>query len=188
MGVWARARGSGLVLRRRVAPTGRERRFRHADIIVTKTDLKGRITYANDIFLAVSGFREEEVIGQPHNLVRHPEMPRCIFQYLWETIRGGEEVFAYIVNLCSNGDHYWVLAHVTPTVDVQGRICGYHSNRRTAPRAAVEMIRPLYRELCRIEGAEADRKRGLQASRAYLEGYLRDRGVSFHEFVLQYAE
>ncbi len=183
-----RDRKAEIALRRRVTPTGRERRFRHDDIIVTKTDPKGRITYANDIFLAVSGFREHEVIGQPHSLVRHPAMPRCIFQYLWETIQKGEEVFAYVVNLCTNGDHYWVLAHITPTVDRSGRIQGYHSNRRTAPRRALARIEPLYRELCRIEQSASDRKSGLKASRAHLESFLRERGVSFHEFVLQDAE
>ncbi len=174
-------------LRQTIRPTGVERRFRDSDIIVTKTDPKGRITYANDIFLAVSGFREEEVIGQPHSLVRHPDMPRCVFQLLWETIQKGEELFALVVNLCKNGDHYWVLAHVTPTADGSGKVLGYHSNRRTAPRAAVDAITSLYAELRGIEHGHEDRRRGLEASRARLDSFLREKGVSFNEYVLTLA-
>ena len=180
-------RRKGRPLRQTVRPTGVERRFRDSDIIVTKTDPRGRITYANDIFLAVSGFREEEVIGQPHSLVRHPDMPRCVFQLLWETIGRGEELFALVVNLCKSGDHYWVLAHVTPTTDHRGEITGYHSNRRTAPRAAIAAIEPLYAELRGIEQSHEDRRRGLAASRARLESFLREKGASFNEYVLTLA-
>lgn len=112
------------------APTGVERTFEPDQIIVTKTDLQGRITYANDVFLGVSAFEEHEVLGQPHNIIRHPDMPRCVFQLLWDTLRAGEELFAYVVNLAGDGAHYWVLAHVTPSVGPTGTVVGYHSNRR----------------------------------------------------------
>jgi PAS domain S-box-containing protein len=120
--------------------SGRERTFGEDEIIVTKTDPKGRITYANDVFLRVAGYTEAEVLGKAHNLVRHPEMPRCVFKYLWDTIASGEEVFAYVLNRARNGDHYWVFAHVTPTFDQHNRIVAYHSNRRSPSREAVGMI------------------------------------------------
>jgi PAS domain S-box-containing protein len=122
----------------RPTPTGRERTFDDEEIIVSKTDLSGRITYANDVFLRISGYTEAEVIGQPHSLIRHPDMPRSVFNLLWKTIGAGQEIFAYVVNMAKNGDHYWVLAHVTPTFGPAGDIIGFHSNRRTrsAPRLA----------------------------------------------------
>ena len=77
--------------------------------IVTKTDLKGKITSANPAFVEISGFTHEELIGQPHNVVRHPDMPRAVFKFLWERILDGHEAFAYVNNLARNGDNYWVL-------------------------------------------------------------------------------
>ncbi|MGE5764846.1 MAG: PAS domain-containing protein [Mycobacterium leprae] len=107
-----------------VRPSGVERTFGEDEIIVTKTDPRGVITYANRVFLRVSAYDEPDVIGQPHNLIRHPGMPRTVFQLLWDTIRGGREMFAYIVNLAADGAHYWVFAHVTPSFGPAGRIVG----------------------------------------------------------------
>ena len=87
-------------------PTGRERRFDDDELLVSKTDPKGRITYANDVFVRVSGYALPEIIGQPHNLIRHPQMPRGVFRLLWDSISRGEELFAFINNLAKNGDHY----------------------------------------------------------------------------------
>jgi len=133
-----------------VQPTGVERTFGAEEIIVSKTDLKGIITYANDIFLRVSGYREEDVVGQPHSLIRHPQMPRAVFRLLWNEIEAGREVFAYVLNLASDGAQYWVLAHVTPSFGPDNRIIGYHSNRRSPQIAAVERVKQTY-ELLRIE-------------------------------------
>ena len=135
-------------MKEKLALTGVERFFDVDDIIVSKTDLKGRITYANDVFLEIAGYTEQEVLGQPHSMIRHPDMPRCIFKLLWDTIQGGQEIFAYVINRCKNGDHYWVYAHVTPSKGVGGEIVGYHSNRRVPERSIVEKtIIPLYQEL-----------------------------------------
>ena len=92
----------------------------------------------------IAGYTEQEVLGKPHSLIRHPHMPRCVFKLLWDTIAGGDEIFAYVVNRCKNGDHYWVLAHVTPSRNTNGDIIGYHSNRRVPDRKIVEgTITPL---------------------------------------------
>lgn len=125
--------------------TGKEVFFGDNEIIVSKTDLKGYLTYANDVFLDIAGYTEAEVLGKPHSLIRHPRMPRCIFKLLWETISGGGELFAYVMNRCKNGDHYWVLAHVTPSRNEAGEIIGYHSSRRVPNRKILEgTIVPLY--------------------------------------------
>ena len=121
-----------------VTLTGRERFFDDRDIIVSKTNLQGHITYANRVFLDIAGYREDEVLNQPHKILRHPDMPRCIFKLMWETIESGREVFAYVINRCKDGDHYWVYAHVTPSFDMSGKIIGYHSNRRVPQREILD--------------------------------------------------
>ena len=113
-----------------IKPTGVEFPFGEEELIVTKTKLKGHITYANDVFLRLSKYSPKEVIGAPHSLIRHPDMPRCIFKLLWDTIQAKKEIFAYVVNLASDGDHHWVFAHVTPTLDAQQNVVGFRSNRR----------------------------------------------------------
>lgn len=165
-------------------PTGRESPFHEDEFIVTKTDLKGRLTYANDVFLRVSRFQSGDVIGQPHSIIRHPEMPRSIFNLLWERIEAKREIFAYVVNLASNGDHYWVLAHVTPSFDATGTVVGYHSNRRKPNPSQIDRIRPLYAELLDEERRPSNRKDGMTAARDRLDGILARKGMGYDEFVL----
>lgn len=167
--------------RTNVVPSGRESFLDTEEIIVSKTDLKGRITYANDVFLRVSHMTEAEVIGAPHNVIRHPEMPRSVFQLLWERIQGGNEIFAYVLNMAKNGDHYWVFAHVTPSRDATGAIVGYHSNRRKPDPHQIAAIAPLYTRLRAIENAETDRKSGLARAGASLNDFLR--GKPYDEFI-----
>lgn len=167
----------------RAAPTGIERHFGTDEIIVSKTDVQGRITYANDVFIRVSGYEEHELLGHPHAVIRHPDMPRAIFKLLWDTVESGHELFAYVNNLSRNGDHYWVLAHVTPSFNRDGRIVGYHSNRRVPASSAVQKIIPLYDALRAAERRHPDRKDGLVASTAMLEGTLASAGMSYHQWV-----
>src|ERR1700761_2971359 len=110
--------------------TGVERHFDTDDVIVTKTDPGGRLTYANEVFLNISHLTEKQALGAPHSIIRHPDMPASVFRLLWQTIQEGREIFAYVLNRATNGDHYWVFAHVTPSFDAGGNIVGYHSNRR----------------------------------------------------------
>lgn len=164
--------------------TGIERRFPDDEIIVSKTDPKGRLTYVNDVFLMVSGYSEAEVIGQPHSLIRHPEMPRAIFKLLWDTIVAGREIFAYVNNRAKTGDHYWVLAHITPNFGANGEIVGFHSNRRSPRPDALAKIKPLYQTLLDTERKAADRKVGQDASFKQLTDILTREGKSYGEFVL----
>jgi len=173
--------------RPRVAPTGVEHPFLDDEIIVSKTDLSGRILYANDAFLRVSGFTRQELIGAPHGVIRHPDMPRAVFHLLWERLKAGREIFAYIVNLAKNGDHYWVLAHVTPTVDSAGRTIGYHSNRRTIDRRVLPAVQRLYAELCAaertVDAAGGTRRDAIAASTEMLARHLAERGQSYDQYV-----
>lgn len=164
--------------------SGRERLMDDDDIIVSKTNLKGHLTYANDVFLSIADFSAAEVLGKPHSIVRNDAMPRCIFKLLWDTVRSGREIFAYVVNRTKGGDYYWVLAHVTPSLDASGQVSGYHSNRRKPTPAAIATIGALYQQLLEEEGRHANRKQGLEASSQLLENILAQKGVSYDRFVL----
>lgn len=164
--------------------TGRERTCHPDEIIVSKTDLKGCITYANDVFLRVSGYEEAELLGKPHNIVRHPDMPRCVYQLLWTRIRAGLETFAYVINRAKDGDHYWVFAHITPVFGPDGSIAGYHSSRRVPTRGAVTAAAGLYAALRAEEARHSDRNAGMAAAAAKLDGILREKGTTYDEFVL----
>jgi PAS domain S-box-containing protein len=164
--------------------TGKEISFGNDEIIVSKTNLKGHITYANDVFLRISGYSEEEVIGEPHRLIRHPHSPRAIFKLLWDTIQSGTEVFAYVNNRAKNGDNYWVLAHVTPSLDNSGRVVGYHSNRRVPDRSVLtNKVIPLYEMLLQEEKRHNNAKAGLAASYELLVQKLAESGVEYDEFI-----
>ncbi len=166
-----------------IRPTGEERLLPAGEVIVTKTDPRGLITYANDVFLHISAYTEDEVLGEPHNLVRHPDMPRCVFKLLWDTLKAGEEIFAYVVNLASDGAHYWVFAHVTPSYDVQGRLVGYHSNRRPPARSAVAAATDLYARLKAAEDAAASTPDAVAAGERALQAVLADAALTYDQFV-----
>ena len=169
-----------------ITPTGRETSFGIEEILVSKTDLKGKITYANDVFVRVSGYSEAELLGAPHNILRHPAMPHCVFKLLWDTVQHGEEIFAYVVNLAKNGDHYWVFAHVTPSFDTNGSIEGYHSNRRRPDPEQVAKVEPLYRQLAEFEAAAPRLKDGMDAAIAHLQKTLASQGTSYERFVFSF--
>lgn len=164
--------------------TGNEVFFERDEIIVSKTDTRGRMTYCNDVFLKVAGYSEKELLGQPHSKIRHPDMPRCVFKLLWDTIEAGQEIFAYVINRAKNGDHYWVYAHVTPSRDKNGQVIGYHSNRRVPDRAVVkEKIIPLYQSLLAEELRHANRKEGMQAAFQTVVELLNESGMEYDEFI-----
>lgn len=170
-----------------VRPTGIERRMAEDEIIVSKTDLKGRITYANDVFLRIAGLSEREAIGAPHSIVRHPDMPRAVFKLLWDRISAGQETFAYVLNFASTGDHYWVFAHVTPTYGQGGKLIGYHSNRRAPDRIAIERIKPIYAQLLGIETAAGNARDGMADAFAALVKTLKDGNTDYDRFVFSLA-
>lgn len=163
--------------------SGTERTFDKSDIIVSKTDPRGIITYANDVFLKIADYEEHEVMGKPHSVIRHPEMPRCIFKLLWDTISSGEEIFAYVLNRTKYGDYYWILAHVTPTFDEQRNIVEYHSNRRVPNPDAIKIIQPLYRHLKSVEDSHANAKEGLKQSYQILIDLMKEQDMRYDMFV-----
>ncbi|MBK8160411.1 MAG: PAS domain-containing protein [Rhodospirillaceae bacterium] len=170
-------------LSRTVTPTQTEVFFERNDLIVSKTDLKGNLTYVNEIFLRISEYSEAELLGQPHSFIRHPSMPRCVFKLLWDRLQAGAEIFAYVKNMTKSGAYYWVLAHATPSVTASGEVVGYHSNRRVPERKAVDVIVPLYAALKSIEDTETDRRAGLMKSSQHLQDILSKKGIGYDEFI-----
>lgn len=169
-----------------IEPNGIEARFDARDLLVSKTDPRGQLTYVNRNFISISGFTEDELLGKPHSIVRHPSMPRCVFDLMWETIQDGREIFAFVVNLAKDGRHYWVFAHVTPDVDPNTiEILGYHSSRRQASASAIRQIEELYALLRREEARGNTKREACSLGRRKLKEILEGRGVTYEQFVME---
>ena len=167
----------------KVQPTTREKVMREHDFIVSKTDLKGRITYGNRIFIEYSGFSEQELLGAPHNIIRHPDMPRGVFKFLWDTLAQQQEIFAYVKNMAKDGSFYWVFANVTPDYDASGNVIGYLSVRRAPKRSAVDVLTGVY-QLMLAEEEMAGPRGACDASLALLGSILKDKRMTYDELVL----
>ncbi|SBT16159.1 Aerotaxis receptor [Marinomonas gallaica] len=114
--------------------------------LISTTDLKGKITYCNQDFIDISGFDYEELLGSPHNLVRHPDMPTEAFDIMWSHLKSGKPWMGLVKNRSKNGDYYWVDAYVTPVTE-KGQVIGYESVRSTPDRKDVERAEKLYRSI-----------------------------------------
>lgn len=170
-------------MKNRQTPSAQERVMREGDFIVSKTDLKGRITYCNRVFIEFSGYQASELMGEQHNIVRHPDMPRGVFKFLWDTLGQKKECFAFVKNMCKDGSFYWVFANVTPDLDANGQLVGYFSVRRKASSKAIAMMGGLYQAMLEEE-RKAGPKDACDASLAYLTHALQQQGVSYEQFVL----
>ncbi|WP_298603255.1 PAS domain-containing protein [Zoogloea sp.] len=131
---------------RRVFVTPIETPYPHGKLIVSRTDTRGIITQCNQSFVDMSGYGEAELIGQPHCLLRHPDMPAAAFRDLWETVQAGRQWHGYVKNLRKDGGHYWVYATVVPNVR-DGRIVGFTSVRREPSREKVALAEAQYQEM-----------------------------------------
>lgn len=166
-----------------ISPNGIEKNLQDNDLIVSKTDLRGRITYGNLAFVNFSGYSEAEFMGQPHNIVRHPDMPRSVFKLLWDLIASGNEVFAFVKNLCKDGSHYWVFANVTPSYAPNGQLIGYYSVRRKANARAVATINTIYQKMLQIEKSTAGNA-GLNAALDWLQETLKSQNQDYESFIM----
>ncbi|MES9833996.1 MAG: PAS domain-containing protein [Candidatus Thiodiazotropha sp. DIVDIV] len=167
-------------MKNRIVPTNQEVLVNEHDFIVSKTDPKGRIVYANRLFMKISGYREDELLGHQHNILRHPDMPRGLFHVLWSNIIQGRECFAFVKNLCKNGDYYWVLANITPDYDARDQVIGYFSVRRKPSREAVDFYSGLYRQMVSAEMV-AGPKDAIVASSEVLNEAIQDQGFENYE-------
>ncbi len=160
-------------------PNNQERIMGDDDFIISKTDKNGKITYCNEIFMQMAEMKESQLLGKPHNIVRHPDMPKVIFKLLWEYVQSGKEIFAYVKNKTASGGFYWVYANVTPSYDFDNNIIGYYSVRIKPKPQALEIIKPLYEKLRSLEQSG-----GVSASEAYLNELLKEKGVGYDEFII----
>ena len=131
-----------------------------------------------NIFLKIVGTKQAEVLGKPHNIIRHPDMPRAVFKLLWERIKNKEEIFAYVKNKSFDGGFYWVFANITTSLDVQNNPVGYYSVRRKPNPKAIEVIEPIYQKLLSVE-----KSGGMDASMKFLTDFLKEKNISYDEFV-----
>ncbi len=149
------------------------------DFIVSKTDLQGRIIYCNKIFMEMGEYSEAELLGKAHSIIRHPDMPKAVFRFLWETIPKKQEIFAYVINRTKNGNDYWVYANITASVDKDNKIVDYYSVRRKPNQKALDVIIPLYKKMLEVEKSS-----GVDASFRVLTDILKEKGVSYDELII----
>jgi PAS domain S-box-containing protein len=113
------------------------------EVILSRTDPRGLITECNDVFVDYSGYSMAELLGAPHSIVRHPDMPRALFKFMWQELKAERETFLFVKNLCKDGRHYWVVAQAMPVI-ARGEVIGYLSFRRCPGRRGVEFFEDLY--------------------------------------------
>ncbi|MFV3402720.1 PAS domain-containing protein [Pseudomonas sp. NY15463] len=133
-------------MRTNLPVTQKELEFSAGQRLISATDLHGKLTYCNDEFVAVSGYSREQLLGSPHNIVRHPDMPSAVFAHMWSYLKEGKSWMGVVKNRCCNGDHYWVNAYVTPIFS-QGVLTGYESVRVKPDRDQVQRAVQLYARL-----------------------------------------
>ncbi len=163
-----------------ITPNNNERKLADEDFIVSKTDATGRITYANRIFMEICGYPEDELLGIQHNIIRHPDMPRGVFRFMWDTLKAGEEFFGFAKNLCADGGYYWVFADITPDYDKNGKLQGYYSVRRKPPQSALDVLIPVYKEMLAIERS-CSAKEAPEKSIAYLVDVVNQSGAKSYD-------
>ena len=149
----------------------------NVDIIVSKSDANGDITYANPIFFKLSGYTKAQLTRKPHSIIRHPDMPKIVFKYLWDTIQKGEDVYAFVKNLSKDGGFYWVFAHIHIATNPDGSLRNYVSTRKVMSTKAREIIEPLYAKLL-----TAEKDGGMEASLALLLDFLEENNTNIEHF------
>lgn len=152
--------------------------------IVSKTDATGIITYANDYFSEVTQYSNAELIGQPHNIVRHPDMPRVAFKLMWDTIKQGKDFKAIVKNLAKDGRYYWVITRFETNFHARtNEIIGYTAYRRAPSRRAIERIIPIYKRLCDYEKIG-----GMETSGRFLKEFLEENHTTYDTFINELSE
>lgn len=150
-------------------------------VIMSKTNSKGVIEYANEVFVDVCGYEDYELMGKPHNIIRHPDMPKVIFKVLWEKLNNGENFHAIVKNRAKSGRYYWVITDFEISKNKEGEIVNYFARRRAVPQEVItNHIEPLYKKLLQIEGAS-----GIEFSEKYLNGFLEEKNKTYVQYILE---
>lgn len=162
----------------RPAPINEEIIIPDEEILVSVTDPRGIIIEANDIFVKVSGYSEEELVGSSHNVIRHPDMPKVMFKIVWDHIKDRENIMAVVKNLAKDGRYYWVVTDFITKVDADRKVINYTAYRRPVDDKVKEAVIPLYKALCAIEDLA-----GMEASEKFLGDYFEKIGMTYDELV-----
>jgi len=155
-----------------------EIKFSKKKFIVSKTDIKGNIIFLNKNFTEVSGYTEAELMGEPHNILRHPDMPRAVFYLVWQNLLAGRPISGVIKNLAKDGRYYWVIADLEAKLNPDGSIKALTAFRRAAPQDVIDTTEELYASLLAIE-----KKHGMEKSLLYLQGFLEESNLTYDEFI-----
>lgn len=156
---------------------GQEVLFDEHNLIVSMTDAKGKITYVNNIFCQIAGYSRNELIGAPHNIVRHPDMPRVIFKLLWDTVLSGKPVRVFVKNRTKDGNYYWVKAYVAPIIE-KGEIVRITSYKKQISSFVKQEITKLYKVL-----QEHEKSHSLNETFEFMLRYLKDRNLTYEQFI-----
>ena len=162
--------------KRGIEPKNIESPFGLDELFFSITDPKGVILTGNDVFQKVAKMEREELIGKPHNVIRHPDMPRVIFKAVWDTIKAGKPFVGYVKNMAKDGSYYWVLAAIYPVMDKEGQILRYISIRLKPSSSIFELIPGLYKEILEVEIKE-----GMEEAAVFMQEKLKELGFENYE-------
>ena len=164
----------------RPTPIDREVQWDKSKVLISETDVAGTITKVNDVFWNVSHYSESELIGQPHNLIRHPDMPRLVFKLLWDNLKIGNNFVGVIKNLAKTGEYYWVVTDFEMRRDGMGNITHYIGRRKAVPQGAIDnYLAPFYESLLKMEKIG-----GVELSSRFFKNYLSKQGKDYIDFVI----
>ena len=164
----------------RPTPIDKEVGWNKSQVVISETDVYGRITNVNDVFCNVCGYSPEEMIGQPHSIIRHPDMPKLVFKLLWDNLKVGNNFIGVIKNLAKSGEYYWVITDFEMRRDATGNITHYIARRKSVPKAVIEnYVAPLYETLLKLEKVG-----GMELSSRFFKNYLAKQGKDYIDFII----
>jgi PAS domain S-box-containing protein len=176
-----------IIVNMKITPTSKEIKLEENDFITSKTDLNGKITYCNESFIYFSGFDEADLINQPHNIIRHPDMPRAVYRMMWEYLQKQQEFFGIIKNLSKSGAYYWTFANVSPSFDEKGKLIGYYSVRRHASQQIINTLTPIYQQMLSEEAKHSNSNDAMDASIQILNDLVSNQEQDYSEFIYVHA-
>ena len=170
--------GKRLTKKDRPSPINEEIIIPDDQVLISVTDPKGNIIEANDIFIKISGYSEDELVGSSHNIIRHPDMPKIMFKIVWDHIMDKENVMAVVKNLAKDGKYYWVVTDFVTRVDADRNIINYTAYRRPVHDKVKQAVIPLYKALCAIEDVA-----GMNAAEKFLNDYFEERDLNYDDMI-----
>ncbi|MDO5608332.1 MAG: PAS domain-containing protein [Capnocytophaga sp.] len=167
----------------RPTPIDKEVDWDKSKIIISETDTFGTITNVNEVFVEVSGYTANELIGQPHNLIRHPDVPKLVYKILWDNLKVGNNFAGVVKNLAKSGDYYWVITDFEMRRDGMGNITHYIAKRKAAPQNVVDYVSSLYETLVKLEKIG-----GMELSTRFFKNFLDKQGKDYMDFIIGLLE